>query len=99
RVGDKLIATYAASKGAGPALMRSLAKEVGRAGVTCNSISLATQNNAGIDQASDRPPNRLRPYAIPRLGQAADGAAAVAWLVGDDAAWVTGQTIPVNGGY
>jgi 3-oxoacyl-[acyl-carrier protein] reductase len=99
RVGDKLIATYAASKGAGPALMRSLAKEVGRHGITCNSLSLATQNNAGTDEGSDMALKQLRAYAIPRLGQASDVAAAVAWLVSDDASWVTGQTIPVNGGY
>ncbi|MGY1774131.1 SDR family NAD(P)-dependent oxidoreductase [Blastococcus sp. SYSU D00813] len=99
RVGDKLIATYAASKGAGPALMRSLAKEVGRSGVTCNSLSLATQNNAGVDEGSDMALKQLRAYAVPRLGKASDVAAAVAWLVGDDASWVTGQTIPVNGGY
>ncbi|WP_409329888.1 SDR family NAD(P)-dependent oxidoreductase [Trujillonella humicola] len=99
RVGDKLIATYAASKGAGPALMRSLAKEVGRAGVTCNSLSLATQHNAAVDEGSEMALKQLRAYAVPRLGRAGDVAAAVAWLVGDDAAWVTGQTIPVNGGY
>ena len=99
RVGDKLIATYAASKGAGPALMRSLAKEVGRSGITCNSLSLATQNNAGVDEGSDMALKQLRAYAVPRLGKASDVAAAVAWLVSDDASWVTGQTIPVNGGY
>jgi NAD(P)-dependent dehydrogenase (short-subunit alcohol dehydrogenase family) len=99
RVGDKLIAPYAASKGAGPALMRSLAKEVGRSGVTCNSLSLATQNNAGMDEESGMALKQLRAYAVPRLGKASDVAAAVAWLVSDDASWVTGQTIPVNGGY
>jgi 3-oxoacyl-[acyl-carrier protein] reductase len=99
RVGDKLISVYAASKGAGPALMRSLAKEVGRSGITCNSLSLATQSNAGIDEGSDMALKQLRAYAIPRLGRASDVAAAVAWLVSDDASWVTGQTIPVNGGY
>jgi 3-oxoacyl-[acyl-carrier protein] reductase len=99
RVGDKLLAPYAASKGAGPALMRSLAKEVGRQGITCNSLSLATQANAGIDEASEMALKQLRAYAIPRLGRAGDVAAAVAWLVSDDGSWVTGQTIPVNGGY
>lgn len=99
RVGDKLIATYAASKGAGPALMRSLAKEVGRSGITCNSLSLATQNNAAMDEGSEMALKQLRAYAVPRLGRAGDVAAAVAWLVSDDASWVTGQTIPVNGGY
>jgi NAD(P)-dependent dehydrogenase (short-subunit alcohol dehydrogenase family) len=99
RVGDKLIATYAASKGAGPALMRSLAKEVGRHGITCNSLSLATQSNAQMDEGSEMALKQLRAYAVPRLGRAADVAAAVAWLTSDDASWVTGQTIPVNGGY
>jgi len=99
RVGDKLIATYAAAKGAGPALMRSLAKEVGRHGITCNSLSLATQNNAGTDEESGMALKQLRSYIVPRLGKASDVAAAAAWLVSDDAAWVTGQTIPINGGY
>lgn len=99
RAGDKLLAVYAASKGAGPALMRSLAKELGRSGITCNSLSLATQNNAGMDEGSEMRLKQLRAYAIPRLGRASDVAAAVAWLVGEDGSWVTGQTIPVNGGY
>ncbi len=99
RVGDKRLAVYAASKGAGPAFMRSLAKEVGRYGITCNTLSLATQDNAGLDEASDMKLRLLKAYAVPRLGRAADVAAAVAWLASDNGSWVTGQTIPVNGGY
>lgn len=99
RVGDKRLAVYAASKGAGPAFMRSLAKEVGRNGITCNTLSLATQNNAGLDEASDMRLRQLKAYSIPRLGRAGDVAAAIAWLTSDDGSWVTGQTIPVNGGY
>ena len=99
RVGDKRLSVYAASKGAGPAFMRSLAKEVGRNGITCNTLSLATQNNAGLDEASDMRLRQLKAYSIPRLGKASDVAAAIAWLTSDDGSWVTGQTIPVNGGY
>jgi 2-hydroxycyclohexanecarboxyl-CoA dehydrogenase len=99
RVGDRKLGAYAASKGAGPALMRSVAKEVGRHGITCNSLSLATQNNAGLDEASDMTLRQLKAYQIPRLGAASDVAAAIAWLTSDGGAWVTGQTIPVNGGY
>ncbi|MCW2524971.1 MAG: 3-oxoacyl-[acyl-carrier protein] reductase [Frankiales bacterium] len=99
RVGDRKLGAYAASKGAGPALMRSVAKEVGRHGITCNSLSLATQNNAGLDEASDMTLRQLKAYQVPRLGSASDVAAAIAWLTSDDGAWVTGQTIPINGGY
>ena len=99
RAGDRKLAAYAASKGAGPALMRSVAKEVGRHGITCNSLSLATQRNASLEDATDMTPGQLRAYAVPRLGRASDVAAAIAWLTSDDAAWVTGQTIPINGGY
>lgn len=99
RVGDRRLGAYAASKGAGPALMRAVAKEVGRYGITCNSLSLATQGNAGVDEGSDMTLRQLKAYQIPRLGAASDVAAAIAWLTSDGGAWVTGQTIPVNGGY
>jgi NAD(P)-dependent dehydrogenase (short-subunit alcohol dehydrogenase family) len=99
RVGDRKLAAYAASKGAGPALMRSIAKEVGRSGVTCNSLSLATQQRDGLTDDDGVALKQLRAYTIPRLGKSSDVAAAIAWLVSDDGSWVTGQTIPINGGY
>jgi 2-hydroxycyclohexanecarboxyl-CoA dehydrogenase len=99
RAGDRKLGAYAASKGAGPALMRALAKEVGRHGITCNSLSLATQRNASLEDATDMTLGQLNAYMVPRLGRASDVAAAIAWLTSDDGAWVTGQTIPINGGY
>jgi len=99
RVGDKRLSVYAASKGAGPAFMRCLAKEVGRNGITCNTLSLATQGNAGADEVSEMRLRQLRAYSVPRLGAPGDVAAAIAWLASDSGSWVTGQTIPVNGGY
>jgi 3-oxoacyl-[acyl-carrier protein] reductase len=99
RAGDRKLGAYAASKGAGPALMRSVAKEVGRNGITCNTLSLATQGNASLQDAADMTLGQLNAYVVPRLGKASDVAAAIAWLTSDDGAWVTGQTIPINGGY
>jgi NAD(P)-dependent dehydrogenase (short-subunit alcohol dehydrogenase family) len=99
RSGDRKLGAYAASKGAGPALMRSVAKEVGRYGITCNSLSLATQRNASLEEATDMTLGQLDAYIVPRLGRAADVAAAIVWLTSEDGAWVTGQTIPINGGY
>lgn len=99
RAGDRKLGAYAASKGAGPALMRSVAKEVGRHRITCNSLSLATQQNASLEADSDLTLGQLKAYIVPRLGRASDVAAAIAWLTSDAGTWVTGQTIPINGGY
>lgn len=99
RGGDRKLAAYAASKGAGPALMRSLAKEVGNKGITCNTLSLATQARDGLDNEDGLRLKALSSYVVPRFGRSADVAAAVAWLTSDNASWVTGQTIPINGGY
>ena len=99
RVGDARIATYAAAKAFGPALMRSVAKEVGPHGVTCNSLSLGTVLPAGTDRPAEDVARQARHYATRRLGTPQDVAAAVLWLASDQGGWVTGQTIPVNGGY
>ncbi|MCW2829917.1 MAG: 3-oxoacyl-[acyl-carrier protein] reductase [Aeromicrobium sp.] len=99
RVGDRKLAAYAASKGAGPALMRSIAKEVGRSGVTCNSLSLATQGRDDLGGEDGLQLKALSAYVVPRFGRSSDVAAAITWLTSDDGAWVTGQNIPVNGGY
>ena len=50
--------------------MRSVAKEVGRNGITCNTLSLASQNNAGFDESSDMRFRQLKAYIVPRLGTA-----------------------------
>jgi 3-oxoacyl-[acyl-carrier protein] reductase len=99
RTGDRKLAAYAAAKAAGPALMRSIAKEVGNRGITCNSLSLATQERADLSAEEDLRLLRLSSYVVPRFGRARDVAAAIAWLTSADAAWVTGQTIAINGGY
>ena len=97
RVGDPGLAMYAASKAAAAALMRSIAGEVGRYGVTCNAISLSTIATPAMPQeAQDK---LARRYAVKRLGQPADVAGAVAYFASPGADWVTGQTLSVDGGY
>ena len=68
--------------------------EVARAGVTANSLALGmmTTGDAGIDAGL------ARSVPVGRLGTPADIGAACVWLAPDEAAWVTGQTIEVNGG-
>ena len=99
RVGDAGVAVYGAAKAMGPGFMRSLAKEVGSAGVTCNSISLGSIANPLHQPDAERLAKMNKLYATRRRGTPEDIAPAVLLLVSDEGSWITGQTIPVNGGY
>jgi NAD(P)-dependent dehydrogenase (short-subunit alcohol dehydrogenase family) len=97
RVGEAGIAVYSAAKAATIGFSRSLAKEVGRFGVTSNSVSLgAIETGATGEEELAR---RIRRYPIGRVGAPADVAPAVVWLASTEAGWVTGQTVSVSGGY
>jgi 3-oxoacyl-[acyl-carrier protein] reductase len=106
RTGDPRLAPYAASKAGAAGFMRSLASETGRHGITCNVISLASQQPQGLDEAgvaelyaSAEAKARLSHYVIRRFGRPDDVAAMALFLCSDAASWITGQTYPVNGGY
>jgi 3-oxoacyl-[acyl-carrier protein] reductase len=91
------VAPYGAGKAAGMSLMRHLAIENARFGVTANSIAL------GLMEITDNhDPELFAKLAatIPcgRLGTGDDVGPAVVWLASDEASWVTGQTVHVNGG-
>ncbi len=98
RIGDPGVAVYGAAKAMGMTFMKSLANEYSRFGVNFNSISLGTFGAPGAfsQEHQDR---MARNYATKRLGTWSDIAPAVLWLASEEAGWVTGQTIPVNGGY
>lgn len=105
RVGEARLSVYAAAKAAAAGFVRSLAKETGRHGITCNAISLSTLEPPMAPGAladflgSDRTKAQLSRYVIRRFGKPDDVAAMVLFLCSDAASWITGQTYPVNGGY
>ncbi|MGI9603378.1 MAG: SDR family NAD(P)-dependent oxidoreductase [Acidimicrobiales bacterium] len=89
------VSPYSAAKGGAQAFMRSIAIEVAKTGVTANSVALGLMENvAGGDVTG--PMSRGIP--VGRLGSPADVAAMCLYLASDEAAWVTGQTMHVNGG-
>jgi NAD(P)-dependent dehydrogenase (short-subunit alcohol dehydrogenase family) len=105
RIGEARLAAYAAAKAGAAGFVRSIAKEAGRYGITCNAISLSTLAPAmqpeklAAFMASDPIKAQLSRYTIRRFGTSDDVAAMVLFLCSDAAEWITGQTYPVNGGY
>lgn len=99
RSGEPNVAPYSAAKAGAAAFTRSIAREVGRHGVTVNNVSLSTIGFEGMDETSEQGRRMLKPYIIRRFGKPDDVAPMVTLLVSPLASWITGQTIPVNGGY
>lgn len=100
-VGGSLQVHYTPTKAGIRSLMQSLAIVLGPHGITCNSVlpgTIATDINAEFFE--DRDTLRRYESRIPvgRLGQPADVAGAVAYLVSDEAAYVNGAEILVDGG-
>lgn len=96
------MSAYAASKAGIDAVTRSLALEVGGQGIRVNNIApgvIETEmfNGSGVSDAARQ--NLSDHAALKRLGQPGDIAQAAAWLASDQAAFVTGQTILVDGGF
>ena len=88
---------YAASKGALASITRTLADQLADRGITLNTV------NPGPVDTGYAPPDVLeavrRHFPQGRWGVPDDPARLIAWLVTDDAAWITGQVIDSEGGF
>ncbi len=92
-------ANYAAAKAGLVGMSKALAQEVASRGITVNVVAPGFVVTPMTDALSDTQKTKLA-ESIPlgRLGQPADIAASVVYLASDEAGWVTGTTIHVNGG-
>jgi NAD(P)-dependent dehydrogenase (short-subunit alcohol dehydrogenase family) len=99
-VGDPVRTAYGASKAGLDSLTRYVATQYGKRGIRCNSIAPGVIATPAL--AANVPPEMIaiyeRSHLTPRLGKPEDIAAAVVFLASDDAAFITGQTISVDGG-
>jgi 3-oxoacyl-[acyl-carrier protein] reductase len=92
-------ANYAASKAGLIGMTKSLAQEVATRGITLNCVAPGMIETAMTDALNEQQRARIL-TAIPmqRLGNPDEIASAVAYLASEEAAYVTGQTLHVNGG-
>jgi 3-oxoacyl-[acyl-carrier protein] reductase len=93
---------YSATKAAVDALTQSLASELGPKKILVNSIlpgATETEGFAAMAGSAEMKPNAISQTPLGRIGAPRDIANVVAFLASDDAAWITGQMIPVSGGF
>jgi NAD(P)-dependent dehydrogenase (short-subunit alcohol dehydrogenase family) len=105
-VGLPIRPAYSASKGAVAILTKQLAVDFGRHGIRVNALSpsfvITSINRAMFDRmrAEGAPWERLLDqHLLRRLGEPRDVANAALFLASDEARWITGVTLPVDGGY
>ncbi len=96
-------AAIAAAKGGIEALVRSLAADVSASGIRINAVAPGLMRSPMTERlvANEAAAKQVAAqYPLGRHGDAAaDGAAAGAWLLSDDAGWITGQVLGLDGGF
>ena len=97
--GSSCEAHYAASKGGLEAFIKSLAKELGPSGITCNAVApgfILTKMNAALDaQAVEE---IVSETPVGRAGSPEDVAGGIAFLLSDAASFITGTVLTIDGG-
>ena len=99
RMGNAGQTNYAAAKAGMEGFTRALAQEVGSRGITVNAVApgfIATDMTAGL--AEEQTQAMIERTALGRMGTPDDVARAVSFLASDEASYVTGETLHVNGG-
>lgn len=102
RVGVANHEAIALCKGAIEALVRSVAATYSAKGIRINAIAPGLLRSPLTDRlfvGNDAEHFISAQYPLGRYGSVDDGAAAMAWLLSDEAGWITGQVLPVDGGF
>ena len=97
--GNRGQANYAAAKSGVEAFSRSLAKEVGSRGITVNSVAPGYIETDMTEQINNKMKEEiLKQIPLSRFGRAEEVTQLIEFLITDEASYITGQTIHINGG-
>ena len=97
--GNRGQANYAAAKSGVEAFSRFLAKEVGSRGITVNSVAPGYIETDMTEQINNKMKEEiLKQIPLSRFGRAEEVAQLIEFLITDEASYITGQTIHINGG-
>jgi 3-oxoacyl-[acyl-carrier protein] reductase len=94
--------TYAAAKSGAAGFTRSVARSLGRFGITANAVAISATRTPATEAAFADPERVKRvfeKYIIRRPGEPTDIANMVLFLASEASSWISGQTYPVNGGF
>jgi 3-oxoacyl-[acyl-carrier protein] reductase len=97
QLGNRGQVNYAAAKGALHSATKALALEVGKRGITVNAVAPGIIETAMSENSFDAQ-TIARMVPLGRSGKPEEVAELVGFLVSDDAAYITGQTVSINGG-
>ena len=99
-IGNRGQVNYSAAKAGLRGMTMALAKELGPSGITVNCVEpgvIDTDMNSMLDEAAMKELAEATPLC--RIGKAEEVAAVIGFLASDDASFITGACIPVDGGF
>jgi NAD(P)-dependent dehydrogenase (short-subunit alcohol dehydrogenase family) len=99
RTGDRNLIISAAARGGAISFLKSLAMDVGSSNIQCNTVALGMIDKGDLNFNEVVLHKILKQYPLKRLGKVDDVTGMILFLLSEQADWITGQVISVNGGY
>lgn len=99
RIGDRNLIISGAARNGTISFVKSLAKEVGRDNIQCNTASLGLIDQGAFDFDETTMNKIVKQYPLKRLGSVDDVSGTILFLLSGASDWITGQVISVNGGH
>ncbi|MFJ5769513.1 SDR family NAD(P)-dependent oxidoreductase [Psychrobacillus sp. NPDC093180] len=99
RTGDRKLIVSAAARNGVISFMKSLAQEVGRQQIQCNTVSLGLIDQDDLQMGEDIYRKVVKGYPLHRLGKPEDITGMMKFLLSDQSDWITGQVFSINGGH